>query len=180
MSDTQPKPWYKEGEMIVALCALIVSLGSLVMMFYASALERQAQRATVWPHLNIAHERVDGKFALTVTNAGVGPAIIKQIELSHEGVQYQSWRQFIQALAGDGAHPFAHSYLEARTLSSGETVRNISLWPGDAAEKVWESKFDFKICYCSILEDCWVKHRNQRSSVSVDECPIPDDNSFTD
>ncbi|MEM6337563.1 MAG: hypothetical protein AAF752_13415, partial [Bacteroidota bacterium] len=45
--------WYQNAEMVVALSALVLSLCGISVALYEASLIRQAQRASVWPNIEV-------------------------------------------------------------------------------------------------------------------------------
>ena len=174
------KPWYKEGEMIVALCALVVSVCSLGIMVYETSLARETQKATVWPQLDISFERIDDSFGVVVTNSGIGPAIIKSYKVNYDGEYFSDWASLFKKVNnGNDVSGWVHSYLLTRTISPNQHVKNIYLEKGELASRVFtEGKLQIELCYCSVLNDCWIKRLNDLSNASVSACPAIDKTTF--
>jgi hypothetical protein len=70
---------------IVGLSAIVVSVGSLFVIVYQTHLMRQAQSASVLPYLMVGVQSNGEGAYLTLTNKGLGPALIEEVRIRHEG-----------------------------------------------------------------------------------------------
>jgi hypothetical protein len=70
---------------IVGLSAMVVSVGSLFVIVYQTHLMRQAQSASVLPYLMVGVQSNSEGAYLTLTNKGLGPALIEEVRVRHEG-----------------------------------------------------------------------------------------------
>lgn len=174
------KPWYKEGEMIVAICALFISVISLGTMVYETSLQRETQKATVWPQLDISYEKMNGAFAVVVTNSGVGPAIVQSYKVKHNGEYQKDWNTLFKKInKGQDVNGSVHSYVLSRTISANQVVKNIYLSPSEESRLISaNANLNIEICYCSILQDCWIRTNDQFTSKSVESCPKVDNTTF--
>lgn len=73
------------ADRIVSICAIIVSVGTLFMIFYQTDLVRREQKASVMPYLKISFSNgFDGENRyqqLQLTNQGLGPAKVEEIRI---------------------------------------------------------------------------------------------------
>ena len=87
---------------------------------YAALGESQAVRqqtaATVWPYVQVIikdHVREDhAEFALEISNVGVGPARMREMQLLIDGSPYRDWQSVLTTLLDDSAAsklPFGRS-----------------------------------------------------------------------
>jgi hypothetical protein len=79
MSET--RKWYTEPESFVAIAALTVSLSALGVGVYEANLQRQHDRAEVWPHVEIELFADASGAKLQAENTGLGPAVVQSIEV---------------------------------------------------------------------------------------------------
>ena len=68
--------WLRQPQTLIALSAVLLSLCGLFIALYEASIIRQAQRASVWPHVSISVSLASQKINLWVQNNGVGPAIV--------------------------------------------------------------------------------------------------------
>lgn len=90
-------------DIFLAVAATIVSFCALGTTLYQTLLMRQQQHAAVWPRLEIFHAWYTGTtsslYRLEVRNAGIGPAIIRQLDIRHRGQSYKNFAQLAVAVA---------------------------------------------------------------------------------
>lgn len=77
------------SDKIMSTSALFISVISLIALLYQSYLAREEnklnqlqQSASVLPHLNQWYSDIDGAYKIIFGNKGVGPAFIKDVEIS--------------------------------------------------------------------------------------------------
>jgi hypothetical protein len=70
---------------IVSLSAMVVGVGSLVIILYQTKLMREQQRASVMPYLMIAVQSNKDTTFLTLRNAGIGPAMLDDVRVRYKG-----------------------------------------------------------------------------------------------
>jgi hypothetical protein len=70
---------------IVSLSAMVVGVGSLFVIAYQTHLMRQAQSASALPYLMVGIQSNNEGAYLTLTNKGLGPALIESVRIRHEG-----------------------------------------------------------------------------------------------
>jgi hypothetical protein len=75
----------KEPSNLIAFCALFVSIMSFILTIYTSWIQRNHAQLSVEPFVNIHLENLDGKIKISISNDGLGPAIIKSIETFRKG-----------------------------------------------------------------------------------------------
>ena len=78
---------------LLAIAAVFLSLAALVVAIFQTAILREQQRASAWPHLQLETSRLESDYAMTLSNNGVGPAIVQAVEISFDGRQYASLKQ---------------------------------------------------------------------------------------
>jgi hypothetical protein len=76
---SEGRPWYREPESFVAVAALIVSLSALGVGLYEARLQRQHDRAEVWPNLEVGTFTTGDGAKVIVDNTGLGPAIVESV-----------------------------------------------------------------------------------------------------
>src|SRR5690349_4779433 len=109
MSDSRTR-----SEYLVAATALVVSLSTLGVYIYQAKVMREQQHISVWPCMewNVTNA---GEFHISAQNKGVGPAIVRKVELSLDGRPLKNNRELITAVLGpDWTLSFFNSSLEGR------------------------------------------------------------------
>ena len=68
-------------EGIIALCAMLISVFATIITFYSFKAQRRHNTLSVKPLLHIAQFDYENCIKITVSNNGIGPAIIKSIKV---------------------------------------------------------------------------------------------------
>lgn len=140
---------------LAAVIASLVGLLALVVAGYTAHIQRQQVRAEVWPYLLGAVS--SGDHALIWINKGVGPAIIRNVEVMVDGKPQADWTGMFHALHVQPP-PFHQSTLNFNVISPGERVDWLQFQdPADYDRfRQIQSRVHVKVCYCSTLGDCWI------------------------
>ena len=75
----------KHTDRIVSLSAMAVGISSLFIIIYQTNLMRKAQSASALPYLMIAINSNQNGTHVTLSNAGVGPALIEDVRVRYQG-----------------------------------------------------------------------------------------------
>ncbi|MGB3746655.1 MAG: hypothetical protein WA961_00525 [Rhodanobacter sp.] len=136
--------------------ASLVGLLALVVAGYTAYIQRQQVRAQVWPYLISGNN--DLAQALTVSNKGVGPALVRSVQVTVDGKPQIDWDHVLVAL-GMQPHDYIMSTINHGVLSPGEDMQAIRF----PDKRLWKQFHDatsgrvaIDICFCSTLGDCWV------------------------
>jgi hypothetical protein len=174
-SDRNGKDW----DAYAAVIATFIGILALAVAGYTSYLQRRQLQAQVWPRLGIGGSNVDAK--MFVINQGTGPARITAMRVTVDGRPMRTWADVVRAFGfGDADILFYSALSNERVIPAGQTVELYSPIPGDENNKkrlrdIYEQKghsCGITICYCSVLDDCWVA---RQGSVSKGELKRPDD-----
>ncbi|MEM1379075.1 MAG: hypothetical protein AAGH41_00470 [Pseudomonadota bacterium] len=164
-------------EAFVAICALVTSIVAVFLAWDQSRVMRTQQQSEVWPLLQISYstdyrgETID--YELSIENAGVGPAIIDQYRLFFEGSDASpDLREFVGSFVPSAftpAGPHTYSDIEGRVMRQGTEVQFMTAsWPKTPErQRLFQKRLNaiidgdvelpiMEVCYCSILEDCWI------------------------
>jgi hypothetical protein len=171
---------------ISAILAALIGLLALIVSGYTAYIQRQQVRAQVWPYLLVGY--ADPERAMIVLDKGVGPAIVRSVEVLVDGKHYARWSEVLAALGIDNPDDHEHSTISGNVLSSGERLSMLSI-PDEARYKAFVAQSTHRlathICYCSTLGECWSNVRGEsrdRPAVqAVDRCPaLAADEAFKD
>ena len=73
------------SDRIVSLSAMAVGVGSLFIILYQTQLMRESQHASALPYLMLAVNSNPNGVNITLSNAGIGPALIDDIRVRYQG-----------------------------------------------------------------------------------------------
>ncbi|HEU4952352.1 MAG TPA: hypothetical protein VFT46_10390 [Holophagaceae bacterium] len=152
-------------EILLAAVAFFVSAATLGVYLYQARMMRAQQHASVWPYLEATYSNVDD-YRLVVRNKGVGPALVRQVEMTLDGKALRSNADLVAGVLGPGAQlDYQNSTLENRVLAPGEEVVLFRIPDLKAAlafqEQQQKHHFALKVTYASVYGDCWVADGGQ-------------------
>ena len=185
-------------DLVIAGSAILISCISLFIAIQQSRTMQKQVAAASWPLLQFSSENTDEHdrpvINMSITNAGVGPALIKRFRIIYRGRTYDGYYPFLDACCGysvaaDDSTKVLRgtpqtSFIEGSVIKAGEnrpflmmalTPENSSAWKKlDAAR--FELRFD--ACYCSVLGDCWQSDLRVLDPKPVKACPPIDPNKL--
>ncbi|MFC5742067.1 hypothetical protein [Dyella tabacisoli] len=193
--DVEPPEPHKTGhhkiDLIIGGSALFLSLVSLaIAVLHGHTMERMANantqlvQANSWPFLQVTTSNEDDNgerlIALTVKNAGVGPAKIYSSELRYKGEIIQKWQKFLDDCCSvPGTSKLSYSSSDNASFGvvrAGEAVNILRVAGSDENRLAWNKLnvardgVSFKICYCSVFDECWTTNGKTLSPTPVKTC----------
>ncbi|GAO77062.1 MULTISPECIES: hypothetical protein [unclassified Sphingopyxis] len=169
---------------LIGLPALIASLALAWFAFVQADATQKMQTGGVMPFVTFGTSNGDEEgnqdIALTLTNNGVGPAILGPIEIRYEGKPVKTPIDLLRACCTQAearALTFSTSPSTGIAVRPGETIEFVSFPRTPASEKVWQTfnkerwKLKVRACYCSIFNDCWITEGMQGLPKAVNKCP---------
>jgi hypothetical protein len=170
------------AELFVALGAVVVSLASLYVAWQQTHVMQRQLAASVWPSLSYdSSDSRDGArdIMLTIHNGGVGPARIKSFEVSFAGTPVRSSIELLSACCGfreGGRAQWVTSPVRGTILAANQDIHFLEGKPDALDEGVWDRldkarfKIGARICFCSVLDECWSAGFEQGEPVAVARC----------
>jgi hypothetical protein len=186
---------------LFAVAALFVSAISLWVGIRTEDANEKLVAASTWPFLQMVVSNADPDTKLDlqfmVANTGVGPAKIESFELFWKGKPYRSGIELLTACCGykfvkstspDAKNhtPLATGTVQGVVLRAGESetfihyrlnADNLPVWT--ALDKA-RDQLTYRICYCSVLNECWRGELHselylpgQLHPQQVEVCPLP-------
>jgi archaellum component FlaF (FlaF/FlaG flagellin family) len=181
---------------VLPVSALFVSFISIMVAWHHGTVmkelvhqnERLVQ-ANSLPHLQIAGSNMsdsgEARVSLEVSNAGVGPAEVRSVQVLVDGRPVSRLPELLRACCAAKAEDYrgiVSSTLAGAMIRPGETLHYVRFAATPANSDAWTAldkarksdRMETRICYCSVFEECW-----QRSSRSGDrprpvgQCPVP-------
>ncbi len=141
---------------LVGFLALLIAGYTAYVERYTANIQLKQVQAQVWPYMIVGNN--DLAQSLVVDNKGMGPAIVRSVQVRIDGKPQPDWNQVLATL-GMPPHHFIQTTVNQYVLSPGEQLQIIrfpdkDLWQHfhDAAS----NRMSVDICYCSTLDECWV------------------------
>src|ERR1044072_5057023 len=88
---------------IVSVCAIIAALAAVLVAAYEARINREYQRISVWPRVQQSDSYIpDQPYTRNVSNVGMGPAMVRSVEVRVDGNICRTWPKVIEALLKRG------------------------------------------------------------------------------
>jgi hypothetical protein len=144
----------------IGLIAIVINVITVSVYMYQANIMQKQQHASAWPYLEwllIFNE--ESGLRLEVKNNGVGPAIVKHVDVRLKGETLKIDSLFTE-LIGTDYFPHLTSLIENRVLPAGGSIKPFHIsnleWAVKVHQALQEQKFELRICYESIYGDQWV------------------------
>ncbi|HXM19442.1 MAG TPA: hypothetical protein VN934_11630 [Candidatus Tumulicola sp.] len=159
-------------DIIIAVSALLISAIASVAVVYQTHVISEQFSATVWPYLSFEVTRDPSHLTVVLRNDGIGPALIRTVDVTYEGKRAQSLDAVIDPIvakatqAHKGATRSTIASIDAGSvLAAHERVTLVRIQGAQATQALLEEAphVNLSVCYCSLLGRCWIKQFNDRS-----------------
>lgn len=180
---TRPrKPWHQHFETVGSITAIVVGVAALYVSWDQGRVMREEVRASVWPALQVdgfASRSEDGlAIGLRIQNAGVGPARVERVTMRYEEVLVPDLEAMLALMPEDG--DLSLQSVAGRIIAAGDTVQPFTLRYDDSRARdsvdviaELSARWNVEVCYCSVLEQCWVSGQNRAALTPVADCSGP-------
>jgi hypothetical protein len=173
-------------DLVLGISAVFISFVSLFLAIEnGRAMERLVQ-ANSWPSVQFTFSTAndDGTTHVhfDIANKGIGPARIESLEMSYKGASVKDARALLNAMLNRTTLPrqpvIGVSDIVSQVLASKESIRYIDFIPGDfspednAVLRETAPKANFRACYCSVFDECWMADTTKVRPTKVKACPV--------
>lgn len=175
-------------EYVIGGAAVLISAISLQLAISANQTQERLLAASTWPHMQFStgNRLDDGTQAVTLSleNAGVGPARVRSVRVRHDGAVMHTSDTLLRACCtpGDGNLSVISSD-PVRVLVPGESVTFLRYDRTSPDDPVYAAlnrarwNVEVEVCYCSVLDDCWMlvtrpREAQPREPTPVKQCPV--------
>jgi hypothetical protein len=173
-------------EILITLPTLIISLALAYFSFVQADASRKMQRTETWPYVSYGTDNsspeVKNEISFSLSNDGVGPARLEEMELTYDGRPMRDPLEFIKNCCAVAATAVAKNLTFTTdrvdgVLRPGEQRRFIRLAKTDQNAALWDKlnderwKVAVRTCYCSIFDDCWVFDSQKGKPTETKVCP---------
>jgi hypothetical protein len=185
----------QDFDVIVSVTAIFISAVSLFVAIQHGKTERDLVAANVWPFPRaiLSNGYGDKKsIAVGVSNGGVGPAKIQTFEMFYRGRPVSSDLDLLRQCCGLGPteadvkaqlpEHISTSVVDESVLRPGEDNPVLQVHPSTVAPDIPNristvdvlTHVTFRICYCSVLDQCWISDLRSTRVQPVNECRPPE------
>jgi hypothetical protein len=170
-------------DLIIAVSALLISTVAALASVYQTSVIREQLSAAVWPYLSIDRTYNPTGITISITNYGLGPALVRSASMQLDGKPRSSWNEVIATYVRLGHEMHAKGRIQTTdanldgsvVLSPGATRRLFDVRADGTAIRAVKKVDDItmNICYCSLLGQCWETTSKQNAGpVARSSCPI--------
>jgi len=163
----------KTSDKILTFTALFISCLALVVSIVQTNILQKQSQAAVWPKLSSSRGvsiATDDFFILSISNDGVGPAIIKDIEYSYQDTSFYKvnelfdYFRLLEAIEiGSNKIPTNINFgnvIKGQVIRPFKEGKSNEVFVANDSSTVRISKKYFadtklRIDYCSIYDQCW-------------------------
>jgi len=174
-------------DLVMALSAIFISAVSLAIAIDNSRAEHNLVAASSWPFLRALYSNgYHGDVALGVSNGGVGPAKLDSFQLFYKGQAVASNLDLLRRCCGLGSttedvmrqvhNKMRYSVVDRTVMRAGEVQEVVGVRQDtEVGQRLADALPDiaFRVCYCSILDQCWVSSLQDTRVTEVKACPEP-------
>ena len=168
-------PFFKRlsSEKILAVMATVVSACALVVSVFQVQSERKQQYASVWPSLSITvntqleDDSTKNTIAFVVSNKGVGPAIVEDVQLWYKGQLCKDESDFSEKIVGN-ARPengAINQIWKDKVIAANEEFEWIKVGGhqlvGKFQKAIQAGDIQARIQYASVYEERWEVNYNR-------------------
>lgn len=183
-------------DLLIAICALLISTLATGAAWWQTRVVAAQTRvlqeqlgAQVWPYVNTSEGITGDTVQVEITNDGLGPAILRSVVASINGISESNFIDVMHALLGPNLlarKPRGEKlFFGINTRSPGSVLRpsatiHVFTLQSKAYARAFLSAYArvrTKICYCAIIPGkCWLNDSNSEDPQPVPAChAIPND-----
>ncbi len=153
-------------ELLIATLALLASAAASIATVVQTSVVGRQLSASVWPYLTIENTTSATEGSVAIVNQGLGPAIIQDASLTVGGKRYTHWGGAIRAIFASVDPRISrptysgteYTFGYGSVVRAGESARIIDVRSNVLFAKPLPVSASplLSICYCSILQQCWI------------------------
>jgi hypothetical protein len=171
-------------DIVLGVSAMVISVASLFLAIHHGQTMEKMVEASTWPYVetSFSNATVEGqpRAVLEVINSGVGPARIETAEMFFQGKAMPTRQALVKAMTGSEQMNVINSTVSDRVLRAGDKIPALLTQPDMAASPAFFQHFQenlsqvsSRLCYCSVLDQCWLRDSRQAKPEKVKACPKP-------
>jgi hypothetical protein len=172
-------------DVVLGVSAVTISFISLFLAIHnGNAMERLVE-ANSWPSVQTTFSTLNQDSSphihLDIANKGVGPARIESLEVTYNDAPLSDGRAVLNAMLGRITTPprprVQTSTITHAVMAAKETITFVDFKPEEYSAEDYEAmrlgvrKLNFRTCYCSVFDECWIADTAKPRPTKVKECP---------
>jgi len=169
---------------IMSVSAIVAALAAVLIAAYEARINREYQRISVWPRIQQSDSFItDQPYMRNVSNVGMGPAMVRSVEIRVDGNICRTWGKVIEALLKRRIPNIITSWLHnGAVLVPNKDIQVLKISPGDDARAFWEAsqgdRLSIRICYSSLYGESWVSDSASQEPARVAQCVSDPEKEF--
>lgn len=169
---------------IVSVSAIVAALAAVLVAAYEARINREYQRISVWPRIQQSDSFIiDQPYTRNVTNVGMGPAIVRSVEIRVDGNICRTWPKVIEALLKRRVPNTIISWLHnGAVLVPNKDIQVLKIPAGEDARAFWEAsqgdRLSVRICYSSLYGESWMSDSAREEPIGVGQCVSDPEKEF--
>jgi hypothetical protein len=157
---------------------LFISMLTAAAVIYQGKVLSSQLNVAVWPYVDFQTTTSESSVELDVQNVGAGPALIRGATLLIDGKPQPSLSAALRELGYRRAHGndvTLSSIGPGDVVRAGESVAIARIRSAQFAQKAatLEGRVRLRVCYCSIIGDCWLASSDAESPAVIKSCDSP-------
>ncbi|HEX3474509.1 MAG TPA: hypothetical protein VHT91_05680 [Kofleriaceae bacterium] len=158
--------------------ATVIGVLALLVSAYTAYVQRQQLRTSAWPYLRVWWADMPPDVGIHAENTGTGPARVTAVRVTVDNKPVASWGKAQEVM---GVKPGGVTFrsISDRALTVGQDVIMLKPYSEEETARFEEPFFGsthsvgVTVCYCSIVDECWVASTDSGARASSDPEPCP-------
>ncbi|MCC5982380.1 MAG: hypothetical protein JJU26_11755 [Oceanicaulis sp.] len=164
------------AQTVTAFVAVLISCAAMYATWEQARAARIQTEAQVWPRI-VSYVNMNSgaagteRFEAVVANHGVGPAEIRAMRVMLDGEAITTFQEIFDRMGEASGTERSYSYVAGRIFAPGEAAAVISVQGAEDVARLLRviGSMQPELCYCSILNQCWLAREELYESVA--QCP---------
>ncbi len=146
------------ADRILTGSAGLIAVAALATAVYTAWITREQQRVSVWPYVT-QDNAFPGYYERWLTNAGLGPAMVRSFEVRVDGQPAKDWAQVLERLEvvpGWGSVSYS-DVGRGSVLMPGQSLKILVVRDTSMRARLRANvdRLATIVCYCSLYGECW-------------------------
>jgi hypothetical protein len=178
------KTGHRRFDLVLALSALALSIGSMVIAIENEGAMRRLVTANSWPCLQISHGNLrDGARLLhfDIYNAGIGPATLEKMVVTYDDQPVRSARELLERCCKVTAQTQLQTVVNAvenHVFAARDALSFLEVPQAGTDEAVWNlldrerMRLGIQVCYTSVFDEHWTTSLHAPRPARIDACDL--------
>ncbi|WP_291843621.1 hypothetical protein [Maricaulis sp.] len=169
---------HDRNQYLLSVGAIAMSAIALLFAFLELRSSDRQLDAAVWPYVDATFAVNADSGSLTLSNKGLGPALIHEFRILYEGEEIRHPLELPQFSDLAGTYSVTTASAASSVLSVGEDLVAFEVIGGDVGSRMQAALrgLELEICYCSINGACWSNANQASFRQPVEACAAQDIN----